>query len=81
MNEQTKSRRRFVVISAGIAVVATLAGWLGFRARKKETVKLLTRDGRLVEIDKSMLRSTGKKIKEEELHTWVENKTAPPKTN
>jgi hypothetical protein len=81
MNEQKKSRRRFVVISAGIAVVATLAGWLGFSVRKKETVKLLTRDGRLVEIDKSILRSTGKKIKEEELHTWVENKTAPPKTN
>ncbi len=81
MNEQTKSRRRFVVVSAGIAAVTALVGWFGFRARKKEMVKLLTRDGRLVEIDKSILRFTGKKIKKEELHSWVKNKTSPPKTN
>jgi hypothetical protein len=81
MKEPTKTRRRFLLNTLGITAIASFTGWLGFKARKKETVTMLTRDGRLVEIDKSVLQPTGKKIKEAELHTWVKNKTSPPKTN
>ncbi len=32
---------------------------------------MLTQDGRLVEIDKSLLASSGKKITDKELQKWV----------
>lgn len=42
------------------------------RSTKKETpkVKMLTQDGRLVEVDKTMI-ARGKKITNEELQQWV----------
>jgi hypothetical protein len=42
---------------------------------------MLTQDGRLVEIDKNLVRSSGKKIKDEDIHTWVNNKSAKTKNN
>jgi hypothetical protein len=34
-------------------------------------VKMLTQDGSLVEIDKKLLASSGKKISNEELQQWI----------
>ena len=36
-----------------------------------ETVKMLTQDGKLVEIDKKLLASTGNRISNEELQKWI----------
>ena len=36
-----------------------------------ESVKMLSQDGKLVEIKKSLLLSSGKKISDEELKKWV----------
>ena len=72
MKEQQKSRRSFFLKSAGLAAAAAITGWFGFSQKKKnETVKMLTQDGRLVEIDKKLLVSSGKKISDKELQTWV----------
>lgn len=38
---------------------------------KKETVKMLTQDGKLVEIDKALLSASNRKITNEELQNWI----------
>ncbi len=74
MKEENKisSRKKFVL--GGIAMFASLAAfkfWLPKEDKKKDTVKMLTQDGRLVEIDKALLTSKSKKITDEDLKTWV----------
>jgi hypothetical protein len=81
MKEQKKSRRSFILRSIGITAAAAITGWFASGRKKNETVKMLTQDGRLVEIDKNFLESPGKKIKEEEIHTWVKNKSTTTKIN
>jgi hypothetical protein len=73
------SRRKFVfgfgVLSVLAAVGITVApkktilgcGPLG----KKKTVKMLTQDGKLVEIEEDKLTNQRKKITDEELKSWV----------
>ena len=66
------NRRRFLYGAAG-----TLSALFLWRFNKKEEkkkdepVKMLTEDGQLVEVDPRYLGSVGKKIKPEEIHTWV----------
>jgi hypothetical protein len=62
-----------------------LLGWLGilsafafvgaafkpFRNKKAKTVKMLTEDGRLVEVDASLLAGKRKRISDKELQNWV----------
>ena len=74
MKEENKisSRKKFVL--GGIAMFASLAVfkfWLPKEDKKKDTVKMLSQDGRLVEIDKALLTSKSKKITDEDLKTWV----------
>jgi hypothetical protein len=40
----------------------------------KETMKLLSQDGQLVEVDVSKIRSLQKKISDQELQQWVKKK-------
>ena len=65
------NRRRFLYGAAG-----TLSALFLWRFNKKEEkkdapVKMLTEDGQLVEVDPRYLGNNGKKIKPEEIHTWV----------
>jgi hypothetical protein len=79
------SRRKFVW---GIAVVSAFTSLAAFAGKflpkrkniiscepesKKKMVKMLTQDGRLVEIDESLLTAKGKKISTGELQNWVKN--------
>lgn len=69
------SRKKFLLWSA-IAIGATALGrFLPGKARKEKpaTVKMLSEDGSLVEIDKTLLTS-GKKITNTELQHWIKNK-------
>jgi hypothetical protein len=73
---KTSSRKKFVL--GGIALLTSLTAlkfWFPknktVSAAKKNTVKMLAQDGRLVEIDKALLNSKSKKITDEELKTWV----------
>jgi len=82
MKEQNKTRRSFLLKTIGASAAVAIAGWFGLSRKKKtETVKMLTQDGRLVEIDKNLVRSSGNKIKDEEIHNWVNNKSAKTKNN
>ena len=73
------SRRKFVI---GLGVLSMMAAIrLRFVPKKvvmscappqdKKTIRMLTQDGRLVEMDAQQLKGHGKKITDEELKTWV----------
>jgi hypothetical protein len=71
----TPSRKRFLFL--GAAILSSLAFFKIMprtKKGKKETVKMLSQDGRLVEIDKSLLATSGKKINNKDLREWIKNK-------
>ncbi len=78
-NKKTSSRRKFVF---GLGILSIFGALTRPAARKKviigcapatkkKTVKMLTQDGTLVEIEESMLKGQGKKITDEGLQSWV----------
>lgn len=70
MNPIDKSRKKFLLWGSTI-----LAGLMLFRFAKKEkkteTVKMLTRDGKLVMVDKNLLKGEKTKIDQKDLQSWV----------
>lgn len=76
--EQKKlSRKNFLSWGAGIASLLVLPSF--FRTKKKKQagkVKMLTQDGRLVEIDMENIPAEKQKIKSADIHTWVNKKTS-----
>jgi hypothetical protein len=78
MTENTKapSRKKFLLWGAALLSSFTVFKFISGNKKKpnepaNETVKMLTQDGKLVEIDKKLLASSGKKISDEELQKWV----------
>ena len=69
---KTPSRKKFILWSAAVLSSLTALKFLsGSKKKNRETVKMLTQDGKLVEIDKSLLSASAKKISNEELQNWV----------
>jgi len=70
------SRKKFVVWTAGILTAMTALTFFTRSApqKKTRTVKMLTRDGRLVEIEISRLPSKRKRIKDDDIHEWIQRK-------
>lgn len=67
------SRKKFIL--AGIGAIGLFGSFkLLFGKKKKQTLKMLTEDGRLVEVDPAVIKKNGKKISNQEIHTWVKNK-------
>lgn len=67
-------RRRFLGWLSVLSVAAAAGGSLFFRRKRQEkpkTIKMLTQDGQLVEVDASFIRSTGKKVSNNELQGWI----------
>jgi len=78
--ESNLSRKKFLGW-AGVLSVAAIAGGKLFFSKKEEvkiaekkTVKMLTQDGKLVEIDASLIAGNGKKVSDKELQEWVSSK-------
>ena len=73
-NENKKqSRRRFIGWGVASAAIFSAVKFI-LPSRKKEVkemVKMLTRDGKLVEIDMAVLPSKRKKISDKELQNWI----------
>lgn len=76
------SRRKFVWrlgIFSAFAAVAAATGLPFFnkkntltdKGNKKTTVKMLTQDGRLVEIDEALITASKKKVTNTELQNWI----------
>jgi len=76
--EQKKlSRKNFLSWGAGITSLLVFPSF--FRSKKKkepQKVKMLTQDGRLVEIDVENIPAQKQKIKDADVHTWVNKKTS-----
>ncbi len=77
-SQKTSTRKKFLLWSAALISAVTFSKY--FHATKKPsaigcgeqtTVKMLTQDGSLVEIDKKLLASSGKKISNKELQEWI----------
>lgn len=67
---QAPSRRKFIFL--GISTVAFFSVFKFLKtSKKKKTVKFLTQDGRLVEVNEDLLPSKGKKITNGELQNWI----------
>jgi hypothetical protein len=75
--EERKVSRRKLVSWLGVMSLFTMAG-AAFRPWKNKapgkTVKMLTQDGRLVEVDASLLAASRKKVTNKELQNWVKGK-------
>lgn len=72
MSQKPPSRKKFLLWSAVVLTSATvLKFFTGTQKKKSETVKMLTQDGKLVEIDKELLSSSRKKVSNEELQQWI----------
>ena len=72
MTDQNKnqSRRKFIGWGIASAAVFSVFKWLRPSA-KKETVKMLTQEGKLVEVDIASLPPQKKKITNTELQNWI----------
>ena len=74
--QEASSRKKFLLW--GAAIISTFTALKLFTGAAKsqnepvnKTVKMLTQDGKLVEIDKKVLASSGTKISNEELQKWI----------
>jgi hypothetical protein len=68
------SRKRFIGWAAALAGFAAFFKFLPREEKKKNTVKMLTRDGLLVEVDRDMIAGVKRKITDPELKKWVKTK-------
>lgn len=75
MNEKTNSRRDFLKKGFLAAAAATAAPLAAKAAAPREKVKMLTPDGKLVEVDKAVLdKASKKKVSNKEILDWREAK-------
>jgi hypothetical protein len=67
----TSSRKKFLWWgAAALAAISALKIFNRTKKKEADTVKMLTQDGRLVEIDKTLL-AAGKEISDKELQQWI----------
>jgi hypothetical protein len=87
---QLPNRRKFVWNLGILSLLATIASAINYPlkaktniiackpGRKIKMVKMLTQDGRLVEIDETLIKPKRAKISNAELQIWVKNKLSTP---
>ena len=78
MDNDNKLQTRKKFIGLGITATALLTAFRFFipeKNKKTETVKMLTQDGKLVEVDaEKLFGGKRKKISDEQLKNWVNKK-------
>ena len=73
-SQQPASRKKFLLLAVAAVCSASILRFVGLKKQKQDDmVKLLAQDGTLVEVDRKLLRSPGKKITDSELQAWVKN--------
>ena len=81
LNKQNSSRRKFIEWGIGALAAFSAIGLFFSQKKGKKTIKMLTQDGHLVEVDEALIKSTGKKVDNKEIHAWVKNKQKPTTYN
>lgn len=76
LSKNSPSRKKILLWGAAILSSVTVLKFFSSGTRKEtarpvETIKMLGQDGKLVEIDKTLFASSGKKISNEDLQKWV----------
>lgn len=74
MNNENKKQSRKKFIGLGISAAALLTSFKFWNSKKRDkpaTVKMLTQDGKLVEVNIAALSSKKKKITNKELEGWI----------
>ena len=73
-DNKLQSRKKFIGLSiSGAALFTAFRFFIPGKKKKPGTVKMLTQDGKLVEVDIAALSSKKKKITNKEMQTWVKN--------
>lgn len=70
-DQKSITRKKFVLWGLAILSFLAVLGMRFFPKKKNKMVRMLTEDGRLVEVDEAVLSSHRKKISNAELQTWV----------
>ncbi len=73
-SENKDTRRKALYWVAGALSVLMFWKYVPKGEKKEETVKMLTEDGKLVEVDLKYLKGERKKLKPDEFHSWVKRK-------
>jgi hypothetical protein len=68
---KNQNRRKFITWGLASAAVIAAFKFITPAKKKPETVKMLTRDGKLVEVDIAALPSKREKITNGELQNWI----------
>jgi tellurite resistance protein len=68
---KSESRRKFIALGVASAAVIAAFKFIASSSKKPATVKMLTQDGKLVEVDIAALSATKKKITNGELQNWI----------
>lgn len=69
------NRKKFIWFCAGAIAFLNVSRFFGSKKEKKsETAKMLTQDGQLVEVDKSLLAQGSRRISNDELQQWIKTK-------
>lgn len=74
--QKTSTRKKFLLWGATLLSSLTVLKFIsGSKQKKNETVKMLTQDGKLVEVDREkFIDSKRQKITDEQLKKWVNKK-------
>ena len=73
-SENKNTRRKALYWVAGALSVMMFWKYVPKGQKKEKTVKMLTEDGKLVEVDLKYLKGGGTKLKPDEFHSWVKRK-------
>jgi hypothetical protein len=69
---KTQSRRKFLLWGvASAAALSAVKFILPVKEKEKQTTKMLTQDGKLVEVDIAAIYSNKKRITNKELQNWI----------
>ena len=73
-SDKAPSRKKFLLFTAAALCTASIARiFITNKKNQPDPVKMLTQDGKLVEIDRKHLGTPGTKISNPELQRWVKN--------
>ena len=76
-DNQIQSRKKFIFLGINYVLLIIVFRFLKKKKKKKATtMKMLTQDGKLVEVELSKLSRKGKKIKDGDIHSWVTRKSS-----
>jgi len=82
-NEANKSssRKKFIVLGLSAVAFFSLFKFAIPSSKKTKMVKMLTQDGKLVEVDEELLKGKKEKIKDKEIFSWIKNNNSKPRNN